>query len=127
MGGCSVAETHCTFCGLAAAQVRQLIAGPGVYICDGCVGKCNQILAGQAGSAPARLPDWAAMSTGDILGHLPRIAVVGAQVDASLDQIVAELRGRGVSWARLGAALGITRQSAWERFAACRQLPDREA
>ena len=28
---------HCSFCGKAQQQVAKLIAGPGVYICDGCV------------------------------------------------------------------------------------------
>ena len=28
---------HCSFCGRAQRQVAKLIAGPGVYICDGCV------------------------------------------------------------------------------------------
>ena len=28
---------HCSFCGRAQAQVAKLIAGPGVYICSGCV------------------------------------------------------------------------------------------
>ena len=28
---------RCSFCGRAQQQVRKLIAGPGVYICDGCV------------------------------------------------------------------------------------------
>jgi len=30
---------------------------------------------------------------------------------------VLELRRRGVTWVRIGASLGMTRQSAWERFA----------
>ena len=30
---------------------------------------------------------------------------------------VGELRARGVSWTRIGAALGISKQAAWERFA----------
>jgi ATP-dependent protease Clp ATPase subunit len=29
---------HCSFCGRAQQQVAKLIAGPGVYVCDGCVG-----------------------------------------------------------------------------------------
>jgi biotin operon repressor len=33
-----------------------------------------------------------------------------------LQTVVEELRGREVSWARIGEALGISRQSAWERF-----------
>lgn len=35
---------RCSFCGKSQEQVRKLIAGPGVYICDECVELCNEIL-----------------------------------------------------------------------------------
>ncbi|NJK71968.1 MAG: ATP-dependent protease ATP-binding subunit ClpX [Synechococcaceae cyanobacterium SM2_3_60] len=52
----------CSFCGKSQEQVRKLIAGPGVYICDECVDLCNEILdeelyegnATPAQAAPAR-------------------------------------------------------------------------
>ena len=34
----------CSFCGKSQKQVKQLIAGPGVYICDECVELCNEII-----------------------------------------------------------------------------------
>ena len=34
----------CSFCGKSQAEVRKLIAGPLVYICDGCVELCNDII-----------------------------------------------------------------------------------
>lgn len=37
----------CTFCKKDERQVQKLIAGPGVYICDECVGACNRILEGK--------------------------------------------------------------------------------
>lgn len=36
--------TMCSFCGKSRAEVRKLIAGPGVYICDACVGVCQGVL-----------------------------------------------------------------------------------
>lgn len=36
--------TLCSFCGKSHAEVRKLIAGPGVYICDNCIGVCKAIL-----------------------------------------------------------------------------------
>ncbi len=36
---------RCSFCGKSRDQVRKLIAGPTVYICDECVGLCNEIMA----------------------------------------------------------------------------------
>jgi ATP-dependent Clp protease ATP-binding subunit ClpX len=49
------AHLKCSFCGKSQEQVRKLIAGPGVYICDECIDLCNEILdeelvEGQGGS-----------------------------------------------------------------------------
>ena len=41
----SDANLRCSFCGKSRNQVRKLIAGPTVYICDECVGLCNEIVA----------------------------------------------------------------------------------
>jgi len=35
----------CSFCGKSQKEVKKLIAGPGVYICDECIGLCNDIIA----------------------------------------------------------------------------------
>ena len=34
----------CNFCGKTQKQVKKLIAGPGVYICDECIELCNEII-----------------------------------------------------------------------------------
>ncbi|PKQ16515.1 MAG: ATP-dependent Clp protease ATP-binding subunit ClpX, partial [Actinobacteria bacterium HGW-Actinobacteria-8] len=48
----------CTFCGKTQKQVRKLIAGGAVYICDECVGLCNEILDEEfAEAAEAELTD----------------------------------------------------------------------
>ncbi|MGC8811670.1 MAG: ATP-dependent Clp protease ATP-binding subunit ClpX, partial [bacterium] len=36
---------YCSFCGKSQEEVRKLIAGPAVYICDECVALCNEIIA----------------------------------------------------------------------------------
>jgi ATP-dependent Clp protease ATP-binding subunit ClpX len=36
---------NCSFCGKSQKEVRKLIAGPTVYICDECIGLCNDIIA----------------------------------------------------------------------------------
>ena len=38
------AHLKCSFCSKSQDQVRKLIAGPGVYICDECIDLCNEIL-----------------------------------------------------------------------------------
>ncbi len=47
-------DTHlkCSFCGKSQEQVRKLIAGPGVYICDECVELCNEILDEELATVP---------------------------------------------------------------------------
>ena len=37
-------KLSCTFCGKGQEEVRKLIAGPSVYICDECVDLCNYII-----------------------------------------------------------------------------------
>jgi ATP-dependent Clp protease ATP-binding subunit ClpX len=37
-------KLKCTFCGKAQDQVRRLVAGPGVYICDECIDLCREII-----------------------------------------------------------------------------------
>ncbi len=38
-------DLHCSFCGKSQHEVRKLIAGPAVYICDECIELCNDIIA----------------------------------------------------------------------------------
>lgn len=42
--GDSPEQLKCSFCGKSQRQVRKLIAGPGVYICDECIDLCNEII-----------------------------------------------------------------------------------
>jgi hypothetical protein len=110
------ATLRCSFCGRLHGEVAKLIAGPGIYICDGCVELCVEILAGDTPAEPPTLPEWTSMSDDELLQRIPIIAASSADIEAGLRDRVLELRERGVSWARIGAALGMTRQSAWERF-----------
>lgn len=43
--------TLCSFCGKSQAEVRKIIAGPGVYICDSCVNVCKTIIDREVKSA----------------------------------------------------------------------------
>lgn len=38
-------KLHCSFCGKAQDEVKRLVAGPGVYICNECIALCEEILA----------------------------------------------------------------------------------
>ncbi len=43
----------CSFCGKSQRQVKKLIAGPGVYICDECIDLCNEIIDEELTAPPA--------------------------------------------------------------------------
>ena len=46
--------TMCSFCGKSHSEVKKLIAGPGVYICNECVDVCANILEKESGKSPAK-------------------------------------------------------------------------
>ena len=114
--------SRCSFCTRSADEVETLVAGAGVFICNDCVGLCAHVVAEraaekQAGAPAPRVPVWDQVDDQALLDHLPRIEAVRDQVDDDLRAWVAEARRRALSWDRIGAALGMKRQSAWERFA----------
>lgn len=48
--------TMCSFCGKSRSEVKKLIAGPGVYICESCVSVCQGVLSKEAADRPAGTP-----------------------------------------------------------------------
>lgn len=44
-------QLKCSFCGKTQEQVRKLVAGPGVYICDECIELCNEIIEEELGTS----------------------------------------------------------------------------
>lgn len=70
-------------------------------------------------TGPDRVPtisDLDGMSDDQLLAEMVRIHASHDHVDSAVAEVVGALRARGISWARIGDALGMTRQSAWERF-----------
>jgi hypothetical protein len=106
----------CSFCHKPHTDVGTLVAGSGVYICDECVGLCLQIIAAKPAGAPRVAPWEREMSLEEVLRLLPQVAAAGARVEEELTQWVRKARTLGATWARIGETLGMTRQSAWERF-----------
>ena len=103
----------CSFCTKDKDAVAKLIAGPGVYICNECVGLCDLILAEEP--APG-FGSWNEQPDDEMLASLARIQAAVSQADAAVHDHVAVLRDRGISWTRIGEALGVSKQAAWERF-----------
>ena len=115
-GGSAPTRTlFCSFCFKSQHEVRKLIAGPAnIFICDECVDLCNQIIAD--GMPKVAKPSPEELPTERLLERLRPIEDTIQGEGNQLQWVVDLLRSREVSWAQIGAALGISRQSAWERF-----------
>jgi ATP-dependent protease Clp ATPase subunit len=109
---------RCTFCAKAQTEVKTLVAGPGVFICDECVHLCRQVVEKKrkptTREMPSLLPDNAPTET--LLKALAGYNGVFERIDAAMQDVVDILRERDVSWATIGQALAVSRQAAWKRF-----------
>ncbi|MFE3581798.1 ClpX C4-type zinc finger protein [Streptomyces vinaceus] len=108
---------RCSFCNRSSEDVDTLVAGAGVYICNDCVALSADVIKNQPAGPKRTTPIWEGVDDEALLAHLPRIEAIRHQVDDDLRSWVGEARRRGTSWDRIGAALDMRRQSAWERFA----------
>ena len=103
----------CSFCTKDKSAVQKLVAGPGVYICNECVDLCNMVIA----ESPApNFGAWDERPDEELLTGLAKVQATAAQAEAAVHAHVDALRRRGVSWTRIGGALGVSKQAAWERF-----------
>jgi ClpX C4-type zinc finger len=107
---------YCSFCFKSQHEVRRLISGPAaVFICDECVDLCNEYIAGRPSKSRSISPE--ELPTERLLERLGAIEATLQGKGNQLQTIVDLLRSRDVSWSQIGTALGVSRQSAWERFA----------
>jgi len=114
----------CSFCGKSQHDVKKLIAGPAVFVCDECVALCTKIIAetpdrpAPEGQEPAqpKIPWPEDAPTENLLALLKAQNKTHEEVAARLQRSIDILRKREVSWQQIGDALGISRQAAWERF-----------
>ena len=106
---------YCSFCFKSQHQVRKLISGPAnIFICDECVELCNEVIAGRLPKTDK--PTKEELPTERLLEQLQPIEDTIQGKGSQLQWVVDLLRSRDVSWAQIGSALGVSRQSAWERF-----------
>lgn len=107
---------YCSFCLKASFEVKKLVEGQGkIYICDECVAACHDyVTKGHSDrSGPRPIGE---TPTNRLLALLGPIESTVEGKSNQLQVAVDALRTRGVSWAAIGSNLGISRQSAWERF-----------
>jgi hypothetical protein len=109
-------KLHCSFCGKSADEVQKLAAGPGgVHICDECVAVCRVVMHGEGPGADLAF-DVSKWPKERLLALLAPVNATADAHRAHLQTIVETLRTHGVSWAAIGERLGVSRQTAWERF-----------
>lgn len=116
-GAASPTKTlYCSFCFKSQHHVKTLVSGPAsIFICNECVALCNEVIAGNPISTP-QAPSDKELPTERLLERLRAIEDTLQGKGNQLQWVVELLRSREVSWAQIGAALGVSRQSAWERF-----------
>jgi len=114
-------EARCSFCRKSNADVDVLIGGVGVFICNECVSVANDVLA-KTPPSQRQARDYAGeqlrgAATEKLLTLVAGVEPLVEDVAAYQAFNVNLLRERGVSWAEIGGALGVSRQAAWKRFA----------
>jgi hypothetical protein len=115
-GSVQTKTSYCSFCFKSQHQVKMLISGPAaIFICSECVDLCNECIAGRFPDL-SKKPSDKELPTERLLERLQPIEETVQGKGNQLQWVVDLLRSREVSWAQIGAALGISRQSAWERF-----------
>jgi ribosomal protein L37AE/L43A len=112
----------CSFCGKPDTAVQRLVAGPGVYICNECVELSAAIIADAANTTAEdvarRRSQYYDRSTEDILAMLPALVRGADRVESELAGWIRRLRDRGTDWQTIADALGVSVDSARQRFEA---------
>ncbi|MEY4293489.1 MAG: hypothetical protein RIR29_139 [Actinomycetota bacterium] len=89
----------CSFCGKSQKQVRKLIAGPGVFICDECIELCNEIIEEELGQAPKPVDETELPKPREIKGFLDEYVIGQDQAKKALSVAVynhyKRIRSRG--------------------------------
>jgi len=89
----------CSFCGKSQKQVRKLIAGPSVYICDECIELCNEIIEEELGAAAESLEEIELPKPKEIFGFLDEFVIGQTPAKRSLSVAVynhyKRIRSRG--------------------------------
>lgn len=111
----------CSFCLRPREQTGVLVGAPAVGICRQCA-DAAVVMFRHAGPETESIPraPWDAFTDEQLLGQLPKVAQARDDVENHLRNWVGAARHRHLSWASIGDSLGMSRQSAWERF---RQSP----
>lgn len=108
----------CSFCLRSREETGLLVGAPTAAICRECAAGALVLFRESSPDVHRSLPDapWDTLNNDELLERLPQVAQARDQVEAHLRRWVGVARDRNISWASIGQSLGMSRQSAWERF-----------
>lgn len=87
-GASSQQNFYCTFCGKSQHEVKKLISGPSVFICDECITQCNDIIRDDVPTAGAREVDAALPTPAEIKATLDSYVIGQEQAKRTLSVAV---------------------------------------
>ena len=106
---------NCSFCNKNNGEVKKLIAGPGVYICDECIGLCNTIL-GEEKSGTDTAPSLDEAPVDQLVMILAAMARTAHSMEERLGEWARKLAERGVPVSTIASQIGITEVELRARF-----------
>ena len=83
-GSTSEKTLYCSFCGKSQHEVKKLIAGPSVFICDECIDLCNEIIRDELPSTEAGREARGDLPTPSEISFQPRLVVA---IDTSVSML----------------------------------------
>jgi ATP-dependent Clp protease ATP-binding subunit ClpX len=113
---------YCSFCSRPQTEVKALVAGPGIFICNKCIRTCSKVVekASKDDETGVAYVPWGkallGFPTKSLCSSLASQEKALEHVRLQMQITVEILRSRSVSWAAIGEVLGVSRQAAWERF-----------
>lgn len=107
----------CSFCLRPREETGVLVGAPTAGICRKCTDAALALFQNSAPETDSkqRAP-WDALNDEELLRQLPKVAKARDDVENHLRTWVGAARNRKISWSSIGESLGMSRQSAWERF-----------
>ncbi|MFT3889436.1 MAG: ClpX C4-type zinc finger protein [Arachnia sp.] len=111
-----LSDVMCSYCLRSRAEAGPMVCSPLAAICRACAENAVRLHASDISSDALTTPV-ADLDDSALLSRIADVAAAGGQVEEHLAAWVTVARNKHLSWERIGEALGITRQSAWERFA----------
>lgn len=112
----------CSFCGVPGTATTEFAGGLGALMCRSCVERYHHIFVTPEKKAAVRRPWYDEMDDETALATLPKILQAADQVEDFAREWVEVLRDRGLSWAEIGRAMGVSRQAAWQRFSSTSRI-----